>query len=121
MVNGISFTVLKLITQTQVPPCPLRPGLGNSTEIQSRSVLCWGGMQLVASENGSHQVGLAGHCSAHCFHTGFCSWHFTNPPLPGSLSAALLHNVHGIQEWGIQWPAWDMEVQQGIGGTQAAS
>lgn len=92
--------------------CPLRPDLGNSTEIHSRTVLCWGGMPLVAPENGSHQVGLAGHCSAHCFHPRICSWHLPNPPVPGSLRAALLHNVHGIQEWGIQWPGWDREVQQ---------
>lgn len=90
-------------------------------KLNARIVLCWGGMHLVASENGSHQVALAAHCSARCFHTRICSWHLTNPPLPGSLSAALLHNVQGIQEWGIQWPGWDMEVQQGIGGTQAAS
>lgn len=43
MVNGIPFTVIKLITHTQLPPCPLRPGLGNSTQIHSRTVLCWGG------------------------------------------------------------------------------
>lgn len=98
------ITIIKLITQTQLPPCPLRPGPGNSTEIHSISVLCWGGMQLVASENGSQQVGLGGHCSAHCFHIQVCSWHLTSPPFPGSLSAAPQHNVHGIQEWGLQWP-----------------
>lgn len=100
MINGISFTLIKLITQTQLPPCPLRPGLGNSTEAHSRTVLCWGGMQLVASENGSHQGGLAGHCCSLFPHTDL-QLAFTQPSPSREAQCSPLHNVHGIGHSGL--------------------
>jgi len=77
MVDGMPFTIIKLITQETASFL-----LNTSLETwpwkfnTSRTVLCRDVMQLVAFENCAHRVwDSAGQCPVHCFDILIWNWH----------------------------------------------